>query len=255
MSAVGPLRLAAAVLLILSDPALALAQSTRALRPVAASAAAEAAAEATSSRVLSFVSVSRDESSVPSVSSVFSTRCTGPAPTTSTVPPTWHRVEWLCVGPKAATRQPVPHSVHNAGGVPSDEGAGAARPSYPLPSTTGRAGANRTDHSPTSSQETTPLGGGLVGLCEGRPSRSHKLYKSVDSERIFYPSDDSLLPGPGPTGTEGSRAPGRGGAVLASPVPNNSDIDIFVGGTRARKRDHLGALGVRSVTSRPGPGS
>ena len=34
MSAVGPLRLAAAVLLILSDPALALAQSTRALRPV-----------------------------------------------------------------------------------------------------------------------------------------------------------------------------------------------------------------------------
>ena len=34
MSAVGPLWLAAAVLLILSDPALALAQSTRALRPV-----------------------------------------------------------------------------------------------------------------------------------------------------------------------------------------------------------------------------
>ena len=43
MSAVGPLRLAAAVLLILSDPALALAQSTRALRPAAASAAASAA--------------------------------------------------------------------------------------------------------------------------------------------------------------------------------------------------------------------
>ena len=39
MSAVGPLRLAAAVLLILSDPALALAQSTRALRPVDAATA------------------------------------------------------------------------------------------------------------------------------------------------------------------------------------------------------------------------
>ena len=39
MSAVGPLRLAAAVLLVLSDPALALAQSTRALRPVDAAAA------------------------------------------------------------------------------------------------------------------------------------------------------------------------------------------------------------------------
>ena len=115
----------------------------------------------------------------------------------------------------------------------SNEGAGAARPSCTLPSTTGRAGANRTDHSPTSSQETTPLGGGLVGLCEVRPSRSHKLYKSVDSERIFYPSDDSLLPGPWVTGTEGSRAPGRGGTVLASPVPNNIDIDIFAGGTPA----------------------
>ena len=167
------------------------------------------------------------------MSSVFSTRCTGPAPTTSTVPPTWHRAEWICVGPKAATRQPVPHSVHNAGGVPSDEGAGAARPSCTLPSTTGRAGANRTDHSPTSSQETTPLGGGLVGLCEVRPSRSHELYKFIDSERIFYPSDDSLLPGPWLTGTEGSRAPGRGGTVLASPVPNNIDIDIFAGGTPA----------------------
>ena len=90
--------------------------------------------------------------------------------------------------------------------------------------------------SPTCSQEKlTPLGGGLVGLCEVRPSRSHKLYKSVDSERIFYPSDDSLLPGPWSTGTEGGRAPGRGGAVLASPVPNNSDIDIFVGGTPANE--------------------
>ena len=39
MTAVGPLRLAAAVLLILSDPALALAQSTRALRPVDAATA------------------------------------------------------------------------------------------------------------------------------------------------------------------------------------------------------------------------
>ena len=65
-----------------------------------------------------------------------------------------------------------------------------------------------------------------------RPSRSHDLYKS---ERIFYPSDDSLLPGPWSTGTEGGRAPGRGGAVLASPVPNNSDIDIFVGGTPANE--------------------
>ena len=116
-----------------------------------------------------------------------------------------------------------------------DEGAGAAQPSYPLPSTTGRAGANRTNHSPTSSQETTPLGGGLVGLCEVRPSRSHELYNFIDSERIFYPSDDSLLPGPWSTGTEGGRAPGpgRGGAVLASPVPNNPDIDIFAGGTPA----------------------
>ena len=78
MSAVGPLWLATAVLLTQSDPALALAQSTRALRPVDAvfhvgavrhaEAAAEAAAKAASSRV-SFVSVSRDEPSVPSVSS------------------------------------------------------------------------------------------------------------------------------------------------------------------------------------------
>ena len=68
-----------------------------------------------------------------------------------------------------------------------------------------------------------------------RPSRSHELSKSIDSERIFYPSDDSLLPGPWLTGTEGSRAPGRGGAVLASPVPNNPDIDIFAGGTPANE--------------------
>ena len=61
------------------------------------------------------------------------------------------------------------------------------------------------------------------------------MSKSIDSERIFYPSDDSLLPGPWSTGTEGSRAPGRGAAVLASPVPHNSDIDIFDGGTPANE--------------------
>ena len=144
--------------------------------------------------------MSRDESSsVPSVSSVFSTRCTGPAPTTSTVPPTVHRVEWLCVGPKAATRQPVLHSVHNADGVPSDEGSGAARPSCPLPSTTGRTGANRI-HRPQPDQQpgNYPAGRGPGRVVRGevRPSRSHELSKSIDSERIFYPSDDSLLPGP-----------------------------------------------------------
>ena len=66
--------------------------------------------------------------------------------------------------------------------------------------------------------------------CGTLPSEAVKLERTIPCG-IYAANDDSLPPGSGSTSTDGVRAPGRGGAVLASPVPDNSDMDIFVGGT------------------------